>query len=187
MVDDYRRTLTIHYYKQEMVNEKVKVPTDAEATKFYNENQNLFLLEEPIIKGAVIKLPNNIKTDKIERDFKNINKNIEIIEKYALQYAIDYELFTDYWKPLSNVVDTETSNLKITKSGYYSEQDSIHLLLVNITEYINQGEIAPLEMVIEEARSTLYNQKKMEYLNNFGNDIYDYAIKHNQIKLRIEN
>ena len=187
MVNDYRRTLTIHYYKQEMVNEKVKVPTDAEATKFYNENQNLFLLEEPIIKGAVIKLPNNIKTDKIERDFKNINKNIEIIEKYALQYAIDYELFTDYWKPLSNVVDTETSNLKITKSGYYSEQDSIHLLLVNITEYINQGEIAPLEMVIEEARSTLYNQKKMEYLNNFGNDIYDYAIKHNQIKLRIEN
>ena len=42
-------------------------------------------------------------------------------------------------------------------------------------------------MVLEQAKATLYNQQKKDYLNNFDNEIYDYAIKHNQIKLKIEN
>ena len=79
MVEDYRRTITIHYYKQEMVNEKVKIPTDKETIEFYESNKNLFLLKHPIVKGALIKIPNNVKTDKIEHKFKNL-KNIAEIE-----------------------------------------------------------------------------------------------------------
>ena len=184
MVEEYRRTLTIHYYKQDMVNKKVNIPTDKEATDFYNTNKNLFPLNQPIVKGAIIKIPNNIKPDKIERKFKDINNNIEEIEKYALQYAKDYILFTEYWKPLNEIIDTEKTKLKITKPGYYEEKDSTNLTLINITEYLNQGEIAPIEVVIEQVKSTLHNQHKKEYLNNFDNEIYDYAIKHNQIQLK---
>ena len=181
MVENYRRTLTIHYYKQEMVNEKVKLPTDEETTLFYENNKQLFILEQPIIKGAIMKVPNNVKTDKIQRKFKDLD-NIAEIEKYALQYAKDYQLFTEYWRPIKEIIDIETSNLKINKSGYYEERDSLNITFINITEYISQGEIAPIEMIKEEARMILYNQQKMEYLNNFNNDIYDYALKHNQIK-----
>ena len=81
----------------------------------------------------------------------------------------------------------QTSSLKITKPGYYEEKDSVNLLLLNITDYIQEGEIAPIEMVMEEVRSMLYDQEKMEYLKNFDNEIYDYAIKHNQIKIKTEN
>ena len=183
MVENYRRTLTIHYYKQEMVNEKIKLPTDHETAQFYNQNQQLFILQHPIIKGATMKVPNNIKTDKIQRKFKDLD-NIAEIEKYALQYAKDYQLFTEHWRPIDQIINPETSNLKINKSGYYEERDSLHITLFNITEYIPQGEIAPLEMIKEDARTILYNQQKMEYLNNINNQIYDYALKHNQIKLK---
>lgn len=181
MVENYRRTLTIHYYKQEMVNEKVKQPTDEETTQFYQQNQQLFTLQQPIIKGAIMKVPNNIKTDKIQRKFKNLD-NIAEIEKYALQYAKDYQLFTEHWRQIDEIINPETSNIKITKSGYYEERDTLNITLINITEYIPQGQIAPLEMIIEDARTMLYNQQKMEYLNNINNQIYDYALKHNQIK-----
>ena len=183
MVENYRRTLTIHYYKQEMVNEKIKLPTDHETTQFYNQNQQLFILQHPIIKGATMKVPNNIKTDKIQRKFKDLD-NIAEIEKYALQYAKDYQLFTEHWRPIDQIINPETSNLKINKSGYYEERDSLHITLINITEYIPQGEIAPLEMIKEDARTILYNQQKMEYLNNINTQIYDYALKPNQIKLK---
>ena len=185
MVENYRRTLTIHYYKQEMVNEKVKRPTDEETTQFYENNKQLFTLQQPIVKGAIMKVPNNVKTDKIQRKFKDLD-NIAEIEKYALQYAKDYQLFTEYWRPINEIIDTKNSNLKINKSGYYEEKDSLTLTLINITEYMPQGEFAPLEMVMEDVRTTLHNQQKMEYLNNFGNDIYDYATKHNQIKLNLK-
>ncbi len=181
MVEDYRRTLIIHYYKQEMVNDKVKIPTDEEVTLFYENNKNLFTLNEPIIKGALMKIPNNVKTDKIQRKFKNLD-NIEDIEKYALQYAKDYQLFTEYWRPLNEFIDIE--KIKINKTGYYEEKDSLILTLINVTEYMPQGEIAPLEMVMENARTTLHNQQKMEYLKNFGNDIYNHAIKYNQIQVK---
>ena len=181
MVENYRRTLTIHYYKQEMVNEKVKLPTDEETAQFYENNKQLFTLEQPIVKGAIMKVPNNVKIDKIQRKFKDLD-NIAEIEKYALQYAKDYQLFTEYWRPIEEIIDVETSNLKINKSGYYEERDSLNITFINITEYMPQGEIAPIEMIKEEARTILYNQQKMEYLNNFNNDIYDYALKHNQIK-----
>jgi hypothetical protein len=88
---------------------------------------------------------------------------------------------------LNEIIDTKTSSLKITKPGYYEEKDSVNLLLLNITDYIQEGEIAPIEMVMEEVRSMLYDQEKMEYLKNFDNEIYDYAIKHNQIKIKTEN
>jgi hypothetical protein len=187
MVEEYRQRLMIHNYQQEMVSEKVKLPTEIEAKQFYESNKELFLLEDAVIKGAIIKVPNNIKTDNIQRKFKNLNENIADIEKYALQYAKDYVLFTEYWKPLNEIIDTKTSSLKITKPGYYEEKDSVNLLLLNITDYIQEGEIAPIEMVMEEVRSMLYDQEKMEYLKNFDNEIYDYAIKHNQIKIKTEN
>ncbi len=182
MVESYRRTLTIHYYKQEMVNEKIKLPTDEATTNFYNANKQQFILKQPIVKGALMKVPNNIKTDKIQRKFKNLD-NIAEIEKYALQYARDYQLFTDYWRPLNEIIDIENTKLKINKPGYYEEKDSLTFTLINITEYIPQREITPLEMIMEDVRTTLHNQQKMEYLNNFGNDIYNHAVRYNQIKI----
>jgi hypothetical protein len=73
---------------------------------------------------------------------------------------------------LNEVVDIEKSKIKITKPGYYEERDSLNLTLINVIEYINQGEVAPIEMIKEEVKSTLYNQQKREYLNNFDNEIY---------------
>jgi hypothetical protein len=71
MVEDYRQRLIIHNYQQEMVNQKIDIPTDEEALEFYNTHKESFILEDVIVKGASITLPNNIKTDKIQNKFKN--------------------------------------------------------------------------------------------------------------------
>jgi hypothetical protein len=186
MVEEYRQRLMIHNYQQEMVSEKVKLPTEIEAKQFYESNKELFLLEDAVIKGAIIKVPNNIKTDNIQRKFKNLNENIADIEKYALQYATDYVLFTEYWRLVGDVINTETSKLKINKIGYYEEKDSLHLTLINVTEYLPQGEVAPFEMIKEDVQTMLYNQHKMDYLNNFEKEMFEYGVRHNQIKINRE-
>lgn len=186
MVEEYRQRLMIHNYQQEMVSEKVKLPTETEAKQFYESNKELFLLEDAVIKGAIIKVPNNIKTDNIQRKFKNLNENIADIEKYALQYATDYVLFTEYWRLVGDVINAETSKLKINKIGYYEEKDSLHLMLINVTEYLPQGEVAPFEMIKEDVQTMLYNQHKMDYLNNFEKEMFEYGVRHNQIKINRE-
>lgn len=186
MVEEYRQRLMIHNYQQEMVSEKVKLPTEIEAKQFYESNKELFLLEDAVIKGAIIKVPNNIKTDNIQRKFKNLNENIADIEKYALQYATDYVLFTEYWRLVGDVINAETSKLKINKIGYYEEKDSLHLTLINATEYIAPGEVAPFDMIKEDVQTMLYNQHKMDYLNNFEKEMFEYGVRHNQIKINRE-
>ncbi len=186
MVEEYRQRLMIHYYQQEMVTEKVKLPTETEAKQFYEANKELFLLEYAVIKGATIKVPNNIKTENIQRKFKNL-ENIADIEKYALQYATKYELFTEYWQSVSDVINPETSKLKINKPGYYEEKDSLHLTLINVTEYVAPGEVAPFDMIKEDVQTMLYNQQKMDYLNNFEHEMFEYGVRHNQIKIKENN
>jgi hypothetical protein len=39
-------------------------------------------------------------------------------------------------------------------------------------------------MIKDEVRATLHNQQKMEYLNNFGKEIYNHAIRYNQLKIK---
>ena len=186
MVEEYRQRLMIHYYQQEMVTEKVKLPTETEAKQFYEANKELFLLEYAVIKGATIKVPNNIKTENIQRKFKNL-ENIADIEKYALHYATKYELFTEYWQSVSDVINPETSKLKINKPGYYEEKDSLHLTLINVTEYVAPGEVAPFDMIKEDVQTMLYNQQKMDYLNNFEHEMFEYGVRHNQIKIKENN
>lgn len=186
MVEEYRQRLMIHYYQQEMVTEKVKLPTETEAKQFYEANKELFLLEYAVIKGATIKVPNNIKTENIQRKFKNL-ENIADIEKYALQYATKYELFTEYWQSVSDIINPETSKLKINKPGYYEEKDSLHLTLINVTEYVAPGEVAPFDMIKEDVQTMLYNQQKMDYLNNFEHEMFEYGVRHNQIKIKENN
>jgi hypothetical protein len=187
MVEEYRRRLMIHYYQQDMVTEKVKLPTESEAKRFYEANQDLFLLEEAVIKGATIRVPNNIKTENIQRKFKNLNENIADIERYALQYATYYVLFTEYLQSVDKVINPETSKLKINKPGYYEEKDSLHLTLINVTEYIAPGEVAPFDMIKENVQTMLYNQQKMNYLNNFEQEVFEYGVRHNQIQIKENN
>lgn len=182
MVEDYRQRLIIHNYQQEMVNQKIDIPTDEEALEFYNTHKESFILEDVIVKGASITLPNNIKTDKIQNKFKKLNDNLEDIEKYALQYATDYVLFIENWMPINNVIDEKTIN--ITKIGQYEHKDSLHTTFISITDYMNIGEIAPFEFIKEDVKHVLYDQQKMDYLNNFGKELYNYGIKHGQIKIK---
>ena len=187
MVEEYRRKLIIHYYQQNMVNQKIKQPTNEEVNAFYNENQELFILEEPIIKGALIKIPNNVKSDNIERKLKNLTENIEEIEKYALQYAQHYDLFIDTWRDISTISDLENVNIKINKPGIYEGTDSLYKTIISVTEYMDQGEIAPIEKAQKDVQFFFFNKQKMQYINNFEEEMYEYGIHQNQIIIRTNN
>ena len=92
-----------------------------------------------------------------------------------------------YGRNQHNIIKKLFSNLKINKSGYYEEKDSLHLTLINVTEYIAPGEVAPFDMIKENVQTMLYNQQKMNYLNNFEQEVFEYGVRHNQIQIKENN
>ena len=55
MVEEYRKTLTIHYYQQRLVAQRLAEPTDAEVEAFYEQHEGLFPLHENVLRGVFLK------------------------------------------------------------------------------------------------------------------------------------
>lgn len=184
LVKDYRRSLIIHYYKQNMVREKVKMPTDDDIHRFVAENNSLFPLAEPAIKGLAISLPsNNSKTRMVKDKLKKYDENLEFLEKFAMQSASGYLIFTDQWTTPSKLSQTlNIPKFDITGTGITEITDSTTITLIQIADYIPAGEPSPEELIKEKARLMLYGNRKMDYLQNFDRDIYDYAVETGKIK-----
>jgi hypothetical protein len=60
MVNDYRRTLVMNNYERRLLQQKVseELPEE-ELLQYYENNKQLFILEESVVKGVFIKVPLN--------------------------------------------------------------------------------------------------------------------------------
>lgn len=186
LLEDYERTITIHYYRQNMVQEKVEMPTDVEAESFYHMHQSEFLLKEPAIRGVIVALPlANGRVVKLRRQMQNPEKNIADIEKFAMQNALVYSLFDEDWQLLSNVEASTGCKIKVKGTGYYEFMDTVSVNMVFISDYVPAGEPAPFQLIKEEAKLRLFQIRKMQFLRNIDDEIYEYALKHEDIKFNV--
>ncbi|MFI3296404.1 MAG: hypothetical protein R3Y59_02125 [bacterium] len=184
MVEDYRRSLTIHNYRQNVVKERISTPTESEAIDYYLSNLNDFKLTDVVMKAMILRLPNS--TSQLQNWKKKINRfnneDIEEIEKFALQNAIYYSIFIGEWKDINNIEKQSKLNLDCIKDeGYYEISDSLTVTLINVTNFRDKEDIMPQEMAIDLAKDQLYNNRKMDFLRDFGSELYEKAKKSGEI------
>ncbi len=189
MVEDYRRSLTIHNYRQNVVEERISTPTESEAIDYYLSNLNDFKLTDVVMKAMILRLPNS--TSQLQNWKKKINRfnneDIEEIEKFALQNAIYYSIFIGEWKDINNIEKQSKLNLDCIKGdGYYEISDSLTVTLIHVTNFRDKEDIMPQEMAIELAKDQLYNNRKMDFLREFGSELYEKAKKSGEIIFKNE-
>lgn len=184
MVEDYRRSLTIHSYKQNVVEERISTPTDNEAADYYLSNLNDFKLTDAVMKAMILRLPNSTPLLRnLEKKIKRFNnEDIEEIEKFALQNAIYYSIFIENWKDINEIENQSKLNLESIKNeGYYEISDSLTITLIQVTNFRDKDDIMPQDLAIEQAKNQLYNKRKMDFLRGFGSELYEKAKKNGEI------
>jgi len=191
LVENYRQSLVIYTYQEHLIKERLaKNISDKELQEYYNANIDNFKLESDIIKGVFIKVP--ITAPQID-DLKKWSKQgdeqaIENIEKYSLQNAVIYDYFYDKWVNLDDVMATvpyaPDRNTKqfLSNNKNFEVQDSSYVYLLTIKEYMLEGNQAPFEYVKGQLLDIVVNQKKVSFIKNFEDDLYNTAVKKNQIK-----
>ena len=190
LVASYRRSLITHTYVEQIINQEVGDNiSDSEIEDYYNKNMNLFLAEEPYIKGLYIKVPLNANgVSNVRKWFKqNSAEALDNLEKYSLKNAVDYLYFYDNWKPLDEVLlkcpiskDPEKENL--IKNRSVEVKDTAFHYFIHIENIINKGETLPLEYADKEIRDILINQKRVNFISNMKEDLYNDATNNNEIK-----
>ena len=188
-VENYRHTLIVHEYQQKLIEQKsVNRITEQDIIGFYEENQSLFILEEPIIKGVLIKLPLSAPNINRVRNWYTDTKakSMDELEKYCIMNAVRYEPFYENWMPLSQIesilpvtsVSLETS---LSKKKNLEVRDESFIYFLNVTNMVGRGEAQPLDNARTEIVRLLKNNKEVSFIENMKEDLYRDAVARDKI------
>lgn len=187
MTEDYRKSLIIHQYVQNMLNERMgKSISREELTSFYEKNQDLFILSDDVIQGISIKVAKGAKDLKKLRKWMNQynEESIEKIEKYCIENASNYEYFVDKWVKLSTISTRFPCELDaswMTKGHTIELSDSAFVYMLYVNDFRAKGKVEPIDMAQEQIKTILLNQKKNEFLKSFEENLYKKALKDGDI------
>jgi len=191
MVDDYRRSLYIHAYEQALIQKRMpKQVEDTVIANFYASHKDQFVLRESILKGILIVVPEDVpKLDKLRKLISQPNeKNLEKIEKYAYQYSMGYELFTDKWRTTSDIllrlpVEQDILQQELRQHSLIEVSDSTTLYLLRVTDKCMSGEYMPLEFAKDEIRQIVLTDRQVVFLQESRDELYENALKYKKLKI----
>ena len=189
LVEDYRRSLYVHAYEQELVERRMpKQVADSVVEQIYAAHPEKFELRESLAKGVLIVVPNGAPNMKKLRGWlTDLNEeNLENIEKFAYNYAIGYELFTDQWRTAQQLLmsmpfERDELNRLLRSKQQIELQDSLSTYILQVTDKRMAGEPMPIEYARPEIEKAVLSQRRVQFLQEERERLYEDAIKYNKI------
>ena len=190
-IDDYRNSLLIYAYQQELIKQNFDtLVSKEEIQNYYNENADELELKENIFKGRYVKTAFDApKLELLRKLFRsNKEEDIEDLLGYCRQFAADYQLEDSNWIYFSKFADKLPINIKnttyyLSSNKYYTYTADSSKYFFFIKEYQIKGSISPLSLVQEKIRTIILNRNKLLFLKQLEEALYQKAIVNNKIKI----
>ena len=186
LVENYRRSLIIYQYQEDLVDEKLgKNIAEQELRKYYEENKELFILDKPLIKGLFLRVP--IEAPDIDKARAWCKKpsaaSINNLEKYSVQYAGSFDVFENKWLDLNESMNTYPNPPTLPKKNtFYEQHDSKYYYFLNTSDCLLPGDNAPFQYVETIVKELVINRKRIEFLQKAEDGLYNKALGNGQIK-----
>lgn len=191
MVEDYRSSLIIHEYQQQLIEQKLDtLISQSEIETYYKDYSANFILNRNILKALYIKVPipvPNLK--KLQKLYKSEKEDDwDELESYCFQNATKFDNFSDRWiyaqellNKLPNRINNEERFLRNTK--FYETSDSTYHYFVKIDGFELKNKLAPITFVREDIKKILLNKRKIQFIKNLEENIYRDAESKNNFKI----
>ncbi len=190
-VEQYRRDLYLHMYEEKLVNQKMDKHVAADSVAaFYEQHKEMFVLDEHIIKGVLMVIPNGAPDmAKIRKWLQKPTGNIEQIEKYAYQYATGYELFLDEWHSghqlrMKMPIDAVKMTEALKKQSQIEVADSLQTYILEVTEKQLAGEAMPLDFATKEITNILLSDRQHSFLQQQKDDMYEDGVLTMKVRIK---
>ena len=190
-IEQYRLSLLIFSYRQKLLQQKLDtLVTEEEVKTYYEANVNNFMLNQDVIKGTFIKIPLSApRVDELRRwSWNSRPEDLEQMEKYCISYADKFSDFNDTWVYFNSI--KVQLPMKISQPSKYlsynkniETRDSQFRYLLHVTDLVTEGEAAPLELVSEDIISIILNKRKMEFIQDLEQRVYNDGVNRNQFEI----
>lgn len=189
MVERYRRGLILSLYQDRLIDQQL-VPdiSRGDISEFYKENEAMFELEEPILKGSMLKVSDKAPhINKVRTWF--VRKSVddyEQIEKYSIANSALYDNFQEEWRTMADIsrklpITEFQLNERLKKRATIEFKDAGYIYFVTADTIIQKGETKPLEMVSSEIIDLLVNSRKAQFVKEKKNSLYNDALTAGEI------
>jgi len=194
LVEEYRNSLFRYRYQERLIRERLTADIrESDKLNYYDDNQKKFLLDNSLVKGLFLKIPVNAPgLNDVKSWYKQTSAEaLEKIEKYSVQNATIYDYFYDRWVDFDEVMDNiplqvSNQNEFLRTNKFVEVQDSSYFYLLNIKEFLPSGKVAPYDYVSPRIMELLINQRKVEFLRRFENELYNDAVKAGKVEFSDE-
>ena len=191
LIEQYKNDLFTKAYIEALVSRNIDSSvTMSEAQKYYDENIDIFKLNEELIKLRYINIDENHSDfDAIEKKFKRFNnEDKKELDSIAIQFK-SYSLNDSIWVKVSQVLEkipvanAANKDELLKKSNFIQLKDSIGVYLMHINDVLLRNDTAPLEYVKPTIDQIVINKRKLEYIKELKTDITKDAIKSKQFEI----
>ncbi len=184
LVDAYRRSLLRYRYQEKLIQEKLSDEIqESDVLTYYDTNKAKFVLDKNLIKGLFLKVPADAPNlSEVKTWYKSGNvASLEKIEKYSIQNAAIYEYFFDKWvdfDEIRNNIPNQISNPEsfLRTNKILEVTDSSFCYLLNIRQVLLKGQVEPFEYAEPRIREILINQRKVDFIKEFEEELYNDAL-----------
>ena len=194
LVEEYRHSLVRYRYQERLIKEKLSADIrESDKLNYYEENQKKFTLDKALIKGLFLKIPVDAPgLSDVKGWYKSTSEaSLEKIEKYSVQNAAIYDYFYDKWVDFDEVMDNipvhvSNPNAYLKANKFVEVADSSYCYLLNIKEYLSEGSVAPYDYASSQITEMLINQRKVDFLKTFEEELYKDGIRGGDVKFYTE-
>jgi len=187
MVADYRHSLYVHAYESYLVERFMsKAVPDSTIEQMYAQLSDRFRLDESIMKGILVIVPNDAPNINKLRKWMT-NESLDDIEKYVYQNASGYELFADRWVTTTDMlaqipVERKELENKLKTKNQIEVSDSLKTYLLQVTDKYLLGNPMPLEYARPEIEKIILSERQVDFLLKEREKLYNEAIQEQKIR-----
>jgi len=191
LVNKYKQDLFINKYKEAVVRQELDtIITENDVEEFYQQNKDIFRLNEELIQFRYLAFDNKLNnTKKLIEWFEDEGQEAsELIMEQELQLQavhlndsiwIKYD---DVLKSTPVLANYEKSEV-LRKNKAVQKEDSLRTYLVKIKDVLLRNEIAPLSYAVPTIKQMILHQRKLNLLKKIEETITEDAIKNKEFQI----
>jgi len=187
-IETYRTSLLIYKYEEQLLQEKLDtIVHDSEIRNYYEAHAASFSLDEHFVKAIFIKLPADAPALWNVRRWlmSDRESDLQDLLDYCQRHAVAYGFFDDQWIQwaILELPQKETATRQLASSERIEQQDEEFIYLMRIKDKIAPGGAAPLELVRDKVKSIIINKRKLKFISELEQNIYNDALLRNQFEI----
>ena len=191
-IETYRTSLLIYKYENWLLQEKLDTAVYiSEIQKYYDDHKDNFSTDEYAVKAIYIKLPANAPSLWNVRRWltSGSEKDVQDLTDYCRTNAVQFDFFDDEWVKWATIEkelphrETATKQLTQNNHNLIEQRDEGFVYFVRIRERKAPDDTAPLTFVKDQIKDIIINKRKLNYISELEQNIYNEALTKNQFEI----